>query len=99
MGGFFYLMANKRNGTLYAGVTSDLIQRVWQHREGVVPGFTRDYGVKQLVHFEEFGDITGAIQREKNVKHWVRAWKIALIEQSNPEWNDLWPSIVGLEPD
>ena len=99
MGGFVYIMASKRNGTLYIGVTSNLIQRVWQHRESVVPGFTKTYNMKLLVYYEEFGDISDAIQREKNLKHWVRRWKVQLIETSNPKWDDLWPAIVGLEPE
>ena len=97
MGGFFYLMASKRNGTLYAGVTNDIVRRGHEHREGVVPGFTKKYGVKLLVHFEEFADITEAIRREKAVKHWVRRWKVQLIEETNPHWDDLYPSIVWHE--
>jgi putative endonuclease len=93
MGGWVYMLASKRNGTLYLGVTSDLVARIWQHREGVVPGFTRDYGVKMLVWFEEHGRIEAAIQREHTMKHWSRNWKIALIERSNPEWRDLWSDI------
>ena len=98
MGGFVYIMASKRNGTLYIGVTSNLLQRVWQHREGVFPGFTKTYNVKLLVYYEDFGDIRDAIQREKNIKHWVRPWKIDLIEKSNPHWGDLWPSISSFGP-
>ena len=89
-GGWVYLMANRRLGTLYCGVTSDLVRRVWEHREGVVPGFTRDYGVKRLVWFEQHGTIEAAIQREHNMKHWRREWKIALIVENNPDWRDLW---------
>jgi putative endonuclease len=89
------MLASKRNGTLYVGVTSDLVTRVWQHREGVVPGFTRDYGVKTLVWFEEHGRIEGAIQREHNIKHWSRRWKIELIEAANPDWRDLWDDITS----
>ena len=84
-----YILASKRNGTLYVGVTSNLIQRIWQHREGAVPGFTRDYGVKLLVWFEQFGTMELAIQREKRIKKWNRAWKLALIEGVNPDWEDL----------
>ena len=98
MGGFVYIMASRRNGTLYIGVTSNLLQRVWQHREGVFPGFTKTYNVKLLVYYEDFGDIQAAIQREKNLKHWVRQWKVALIEKSNPGWDDLWPSIASWGP-
>ncbi len=71
-GGWIYILTNRPNGTLYIGVTSNLIQRVWQHREGVVPGFTKRYGLKRLVYFEAYDDISVAIQREKNVKHWPR---------------------------
>ena len=94
MGGFFYIMASRRNGTLYAGVTNDIARRAWEHREDVLPGFTSRYGVKMLVHFEEFADITEAIRREKAVKHWVRRWKVDLIEARNPEWRDLYPDIA-----
>jgi putative endonuclease len=94
MGGFFYIMASRRNGTLYAGVTNDIARRAWEHREDVLPGFTSRYGVKMLVHFEEFADITEAIRREKAVKHWVRRWKVDLIEAHNPEWRDLYPDIA-----
>lgn len=94
MSGFFYIMASRKNGTLYAGVTNDIARRGWEHRAGVLSGFTSRYGVKMLVHFEEFADITEAIRREKAVKHWVRRWKIELIEASNPHWRDLWPDIA-----
>ena len=84
-----YILASKRNGTLYVGVTSNLVQRIWQHRAGSVPGFTRDYGVKLLVWFEQLGTMELAIQREKRIKKWNRAWKLALIEKVNPDWDDL----------
>ncbi len=71
------------------GATSDLIRRVWEHRNDVVPGFTRDHGCHLLVYFEEHQDMYRALQRERNAKHWVRAWKVALIEEANPEWDDL----------
>jgi len=90
-----YIMASRRNGTLYVGVTGDLIRRVHQHRTGEVDGFTKRYGVKMLVHFEGFGDVGMALQREKNLKYWSRAWKLALIEAGNPDWRDLWADIVG----
>jgi len=90
MGGWVYLLASKPNGTLYVGVTSDLVTRVWQHREGILSGFTREYGVKLLVWFEEHGRIEDAIQREHNIKHWKRQWKIDLIVAGNPDWRDLW---------
>jgi putative endonuclease len=92
---FVYIMASQPRGTLYVGVTNDLVRRAWEHREGLTPGFTKRHGVKQLVYFEEFGDIGDAIQREKNIKHWSRAWKIALIEQANLDWHDLYPAIAG----
>ena len=90
-----YIMASKRNGTLYIGVTSDLIKRIWQHRNEVAEGFTEKYGVHSLVYYELYTDMAEAIQREKRLKKWNRAWKIRLIERENPEWLDLWPSLVG----
>jgi putative endonuclease len=83
-------MASARNGTLYIGVTSDLAKRVWEHREGLIEGFTKKYGVKMLVHFEEFGDVGLAIQRETRLKKWKRQWKLELIEKENPNWRDLY---------
>ena len=83
-----YLLASKRNGTLYTGVTSNLLARVHQHREGFVRGFTRDYGVKLLVWFEQHATMESAITREKRIKKWNRAWKLALIEEANPGWED-----------
>ena len=90
-----YIMANKRNGTLYTGVTSNLVQRVWQHREGKVDGFTKRYGCKMLVWFEMSGTMDAAITREKQIKAGSRARKLAMIEVGNPEWNDLWNEIAG----
>jgi putative endonuclease len=84
-----YLLASKRNGTLYTGVTSNLPARIHQHREGYVHGFTRDYAVKMLVWFEQHGSMDSAITREKRIKKWNRAWKLGLIEEANPEWRDL----------
>jgi len=92
---FVYIMASRRNGTLYIGVTNDLLRRVWEHREGIVPGFTKKYGVKMFVHFEMFGEITLAIRRETRLKKWKRSWKIGLIEETNPEWRDLYQDITG----
>ena len=92
-GGFVYIMASGRNGTLYIGVTSDLVKRVWGHREGVSDGFTRRYDCKRLVWFEQFGDIELAIQREKQMKEWKRAWKVKRIEERNLDWNDLYPTL------
>lgn len=87
---FVYILASGRNGTLYVGVTSDLYGRMVEHRDGLVPGFTKRYGVTTLVYFEEHGDIDEAIRREKLIKRWRRTWKIELIEQRNPQWRDLW---------
>ena len=84
-----YLLASRRNGTLYVGVTSDLLQRIHQHREGLIPGFTRDHAVKLLVWFEQHGTMELAIEREKRIKKWNRAWKLRLIEEVNPRWRDL----------
>ncbi len=92
--GYVYILASRRNGTLYTGVTSDLVQRVWQHRNGISGGFTELYGVKMLVHFKFFSNIEDAIRREKAIKKWYRKWKLELIEQNNPDWRDLWPEIT-----
>jgi putative endonuclease len=83
-----YIMTNRPNGTLYVGVTSDLSRRVGQHREGLLAGFTKRYGLKRLVYAEPHEDMRRAIQREKTLKHWPRAWKVRLILASNPEWRD-----------
>ena len=91
---FVYILTNKPRGTLYVGVTNDLVRRVFEHREGVVPGFTKRYGLKTLVYFEKYDDPTTAIQREKNIKHWSRLWKLELVEASNPQWNDLYKEIT-----
>ena len=89
-----YILASQRNGTLYIGVTSHLVQRIWQHKNDLVEGFTEKYGVHGLVHFELLDDMPSAITREKQLKKWNRAWKIALIEKQNPTWQDLWPTIL-----
>ena len=89
-----YIMANKRNGTLYTGVTANLPQRAWQHREGVAEGFTKRYGCKMLVWFEMASSMEAAIQREKQIKGGSRAKKIALIEALNPDWNDLYEIVA-----
>jgi putative endonuclease len=94
MSGFTYIMASKKGDTLYTGVTSDLPRRIWEHREGIVPGFTSRYSVKRLVWYEEFPWITDAIKREKAIKSWPRAWKIALIEERYPGWRDLTSHLV-----
>ena len=93
-----YLLASHRNGTLYAGVTSNLIARVWQHHEHVVAGFTSRYDVTRLVWYELHGTMDGAIHREKRIKKWNRAWKVKLIDEGNPSWRDLWPDIIGQSP-
>jgi len=92
---YVYIMASRRNGTIYIGVTNDLARRVFEHKEGLVEGFSKRYAVKMLVYFEETADVRSALQREKNLKHWSRAWKIALIEKQNPAWQDLYYSIVA----
>ena len=92
---FLYLLASKPHGVLYLGVTSDLPRRIEQHRQGYFSGFTKKYNVHTLVWFEEHTDIREAIRREKAVKRWRRAWKIALIEKSNPDWRDLWDEVEG----
>lgn len=90
-----YLLASRRNGTLYIGVTSDLIGRVWQHRNGVSAGFTTRYRVRRLVWFEPHDTMEQAIAREKSMKRWLRGWKIMLIEAHNPGWIDLYPGILS----
>jgi len=90
-----YLLANQRNGTLYVGVTSDLVHRVWQHRTNEIEGFSKKYHVHLLVWFEQHPSMESAIIREKAIKKWKRAWKLDLIVKSNPEWQDLWPIING----
>ena len=85
-----YILASKRNGTLYIGVTGYLKKRVWQHKQGFSEGFTRKYDVKKLVHFEVFENMMNAITREKQLKKWKRNWKLALIEENNPDWIDLY---------
>lgn len=87
--GYVYIMASQRNGTLYLGVTSDLIQRDYQHREGLIGGFTRKYGCKMLVWYQAFDDLQAARHRELQMKEWRRAWKLRVIEEMNPEWQDL----------
>ena len=94
--GYVYIMASGKNGTIYIGVTSDLAKRVWEHREGVVQGFTRKYGCKLLVRFEAHDDIQQARHRELQMKEWKRAWKIRLIEETNPRWEDFYPKLFEL---
>ncbi|MHC4570340.1 MAG: GIY-YIG nuclease family protein [Planctomycetota bacterium] len=90
---FVYMLASKRNGTLYIGVTNNLLKRVHQHKEGVAEGFTQKYNVHNLVYYEVFNRIQDAITREKRMKKWERAWKVELIEKSNPNWEDLFDSL------
>ena len=87
--GWVYIMSNRPNGTLYVGVTSNIRRRAYEHREDMVDGFTRQYGLKRLVYAERHEDMVSAIQREKNIKHWPRAWKVRLIGRQNPDWADL----------
>ncbi len=89
-GAWVYIMTNRPNGTLYVGVTSNLARRAWEHREGVAEGFTKRYGLKRLVYAEPHESITAAIQRERTVKGWPRAWKVQLILERNPGWADLY---------
>ena len=93
MAAFVYFMTNRRNGILYVGVTTNLPARAYQHREGLIAGFTKRHGLKKLVYYEAFDDVRDAIQREKSIKHWPHAWKVRLIHQSNPNWNDLYDSL------
>lgn len=90
-----YILASQRNGTLYIGVTSDLIKRIWEHRNDCIEGFTQHYAVHQLVYYEMHESMLAAIEREKQLKKWRREWKLKLIEAGNPEWRDLWAEILG----
>ena len=89
-----YILASKRNGTLYIGVTSDLPKRAWEHKNDLVDGFSKKYGVHRLVYYELYDDMLSAITREKQLKKWNRAWKLELIEERNPKWKDLWEGIL-----
>ncbi|MEO0548933.1 MAG: GIY-YIG nuclease family protein [Pseudomonadota bacterium] len=93
---FVYMLASKRNGTLYTGLTNDLVRRVWEHKEGYVKGFTSKYNVRTLVWFEPHTDINSAIAREKRIKRWRRDWKRNLIEADNPDWLDLYEGLVAV---
>ena len=93
MAAYVYFMTNRRNGILYVGVTTNLPARAYQHREGLIVGFSKRYGLKMLVYYEVFDDVRDAIQREKAIKHWPRAWKVRLIHQFNPTWCDLYESL------
>ena len=92
-GGWVYIMTNRPNGILYTGVTNDIARRAWEHREARIDGFTKRYGLKRLVYTEFYDDIRDAIQREKNIKHYFRAWKARLIIEANPDWRDLYEDL------
>jgi putative endonuclease len=91
---YVYILASRPGGALYVGVTSDLLGRVAQHKQGLVPGHTKRYGIDKLVYFEQYADVRDAIQREKNMKHWPRVYKTRLIGQSNPTWRDLYDEMI-----
>ena len=93
---YVYILASRARGTLYIGVTNDLVRRVYEHRNDVIGGFTSRYGVHTLVYYEMYQDVRDAIQREERLKRWRRAWKIELIEKDNKDWHDLWPGIAQL---
>ena len=92
--GFVYMMASARNGTLYIGATSNLVQRIWQHREGAIESFTKKYGCRTLVWYQDCGSIDAARMRELQLKKWRRGWKLDLIETANPDWEDLFPKLT-----
>lgn len=94
VGGWVYIITNKPNGTLYIGVTSDIARRAWEHREGVADGFTKKYDLKQIVYVERHADIRDAIQREKSLKRWLRKQKLRLIHGTNPDWRDLYDTLI-----
>ncbi len=91
---YVYILASQRNGTIYTGVTSNLLQRIWQHKEKSVPGFTKEHGVDKLVWYEQHETAESAITREKRIKKWNRDWKLKLIEEKNPYWNDLYSTLT-----
>lgn len=92
---YVYILANKRNGTLYVGVTKDLIRRIWEHKNKVVQGFTSKYSVYLLVHYETIEDFNSALLRERRLKRWNRKWKLELIEKNNPSWKNLYKGLLG----
>ena len=92
---YVYILASSRNGTLYVGVTADLVKRVWEHKNKLIQGFSKKYGADKLVYFEQHENITEAIRREKRLKFWKRQWKIDLIEKDNPNWKDLYDDIAN----
>ena len=89
-----YILSSKKNGTLYVGVTSDLVKRVWQHKQKIIEGFTKQYNIRMLVYYEIHQDINEAIRREKQIKKWNRQWKINLIEKGNSKWKDLYEGLI-----
>jgi putative endonuclease len=91
---FVYIMASKKDGVLYVGITNDLLRRVYEHKQGTIDGFTKKYFTKKLVYFETTSDVKSAIAREKCLKRWKREWKIRLIKESNPEWKDLYNDLI-----
>jgi len=91
---YVYIMASKKDGVLYIGITSDLVKRIWEHKEGITKGFTGKYKIKKLVYFEIYNDPETAIKREKNMKAWKRSWKTEIIENNNPKWEDLYDTII-----
>ena len=93
---YVYIMSNRKNGTTYIGITSDIVKHVYEHKHGVARGFTHKYNLHTLVHYEVFDGIEYAIAREKQLKAWKKTWKVELIEKQNPEWKDLYPYILGL---
>ena len=92
---YVYILASRPGGAIYVGVTNDLIRRVYEHKNGLAEGFTKHYGIDRLVYFEQYSDVHAALQREKNMKHWPRAWKTRLIAQENPTWRDLYEEIAA----
>jgi putative endonuclease len=94
LGGFVYFMTNRPNGILYVGVTNDAVRRAYEHREGLIEGFTKRYRLHRLIYVEEHESIAAAIQREHTIKHWSRAWKVRLIQSVNPNWDDLYETLV-----
>jgi putative endonuclease len=90
---YVYILASKKDGVLYIGVTNNLIKRIYEHKQGFVDGFTKKYYIKRLVYYEETSDIRSALEREKQLKNWKRDWKITLIEKNNPDWKDLYASV------
>ena len=96
---YVYVLASQRNGTLYVGITSNLIKRIWEHKNKAIEGFTQKYNVDKLVYFEQYRDPKNAIKREKRLKKYNRQWKLELIEKENPEWRDLYNELVSGLPD